>query len=402
MWRRLWLAFAQAVTVGAGLLLAVQVLQPQWLHRAAAPAATSAAPLAADIATARGAAAAAAVGAVAVPAPAPAPASYAEAARRAMPAVVNVYTTKEFAHPALDEPLGPFSRQMLREHRPTELQRVTSLGSGVIVSSEGYVVTNNHVVEGADSINIALGDGRRIDARLVGADPETDLAVLKIDLADLPAIRIGHSEQLRVGDVVLAIGNPFEVGQTVTMGIVSALGRANPSINMYVDFIQTDAAINRGNSGGALVDADGALIGINTAILSSGDGGSLGIGFAIPTSAINEVMPQLIREGRVRRGYFGIEPYDITPEIAAARSLEPSHGVVVNSVVRDAPAGRAGMRPDDVLLAINGAPVTASRAVLAQIARLPPGSTARVTVLRQGRQMELRVEVGERPPPESR
>ena len=271
----------------------------------------------------------------------------------------------------------------------------------MIVTADGYVLTNNHVVQAADEIAVALGDGRRVDARLVGADPETDLAVLKIDLPELPVMIFGRSETLKVGDVVLAIGNPFDVGQTVTMGIVSALGRTNLGINTFENFIQTDAAINEGNSGGALVDSNGHLVGINTAIFSR-TGGSIGIGFAIPTSIITQVMNQIVQNGRVKRGYFGIELYDITPELVDALRLKRKDGVVVRGVLRNGPAGHAGMEPGDVVVSINGANVAERRAMLSQIAQLDPGATATVHILRDAKEMDLKITVGERPAPAAR
>jgi serine protease DegQ len=263
------------------------------------------------------------------------------------------------------------------------------------------VLTNHHVVQAADEIAVALADGRRVPAMLVGADPETDVAVLRIDARDLPVITLGSSDALSVGDVVLAIGNPFDVGQTVTMGIVSAVGRNNLGINRYENFIQTDAAINQGNSGGALVDTAGNLVGINTAIYSR-SGGSIGIGFAIPTALVTEVMRDLIAKGRVTRGYFGIEPVDITPELVAALKLRREQGVVVRGVQRNAPAGNAGMEPGDVLLSINDTAVRDTPGMLNQIAQLAPGSVARVRVERDGRALDLSVTVGERPVPQER
>jgi serine protease DegQ len=387
MLSRLWLLFAQAVTVGVALLFIVATLKPQWLREAPtlAPAPQVTIQQAAAPGTARSA--------VAMK-------SYAEAARRAMPAVVSVYTTKEIRRtPALEDPI--FDR-FFGDRSGGRPERVAGLGSGVIAAAEGYVLTNHHVVQAADEIAVALADGRRVAATLVGADPETDVAVLRIDARDLPVITLGSSEQLSVGDVVLAIGNPFDVGQTVTMGIVSALGRNNLGINRYENFIQTDAAINQGNSGGALVDTAGNLVGINTAIYSR-TGGSIGIGFAIPTAIVTEVMKDLIAKGRVTRGYFGIEPVDITPELVAALRLRREQGVVVRGVQRSAPAGNAGMEPGDVLLSINDVPVRDTPGMLDLIARLAPGSLARVRVERDGRPLDLSVTVGERPvPPERR
>ena len=387
MLSRLWLLFAQAVTVGVALLFIVATLKPQWLRQAPtlAPAPQVTIQQAAAPEAARAAVAAR---------------SYAEAARRAMPAVVSVYTTKEIRRaPALEDPI--FDR-FFGDRSAGRPERVAGLGSGVIAAPEGYVLTNHHVVQAADEIAVALADGRRVAATLVGADPETDVAVLRIDARDLPVITLGSSEQLNVGDVVLAIGNPFDVGQTVTMGIVSALGRNNLGINRYENFIQTDAAINQGNSGGALVDSAGNLVGINTAIYSR-TGGSIGIGFAIPTAIVTAVMKDLIAKGRVTRGYFGIEPVDITPELVAALKLRREQGVVVRGVQRGAPAGNAGMEPGDVLLSINEVPVRDTPGMLDQIARLAPGSVARVRVERDGRPLDLSVTVGERPvPPERR
>ena len=383
---RLWLLFAQTVTVGLALLFIVATLKPQWLREAPTLAPTPQVTI--QQAPAPGAAQAAAV-----------VRSYAEAARRAMPAVVSIYTTKEIRRaPALEDPI--FDR-FFGDRGQGRAERVAGLGSGVIAAAEGYVLTNHHVVQAADEIAVGLADGRRVAAVLVGADPETDVAVLRIDARDLPVITLGSSEQLNVGDVVLAIGNPFDVGQTVTMGIVSAVGRNNLGINRYENFIQTDAAINQGNSGGALVDAAGNLVGINTAIYSR-SGGSIGIGFAIPTAIVTEVMKDLIAKGRVTRGYFGIEPVDITPELVAALKLRREQGVVVRGVQRNAPAGGAGIEPGDVLLSINDLPVRDTPGMLNQIAQLAPGSVAKVRVEREGRPLELSVTVGERPVPQER
>jgi serine protease DegQ len=398
MLRRLWLVFAQATTVGLALLFVVSTLRPQWLGRFAV-AASPAAGAQRTVATAAGAPNSTGVRQVSIEQPTAhtsAQGSYSEAARQAMPSVVSVYTSKQLKRsPGSEDPL---LRQFFGEPNGLEPQRVISLGSGVIASSDGYILTNNHVVQAGDEIAVALTDGRRLSARLVGADPDTDLAVLKVDLQNLPAITFGRSETLKVGDVVLAIGNPFDVGQTVTMGIVSALGRTNLGINTLENFIQTDAAINQGNSGGALVDSSGLLIGINTAIFSR-SGGSVGIGFAIPTSIVIHVMEQIVHTGRVHHGFFGIEPYDITPELVDAMKLKREEGVVVNGVLRNAPAGRAGMEPGDILLSINGSAVTDSRSMLNLIAQLEPGTSAAVRVLREAREVQLSITVGERPPP---
>ena len=394
MLRRIWMIFAQATTVGLALLFVVATLKPQWLAR------EPAAPQASAVPAAPTAGVASAILQVAANEPvnrANAIGSYADAVARAMPAVVNVYTAKQIARGSAEDPIA---RQFFGESTNPEPQSVARLGSGVIVTSDGYVLTNNHVVQAADEIAVALGDGRRVNARLVGADPETDLAVLKIDLPDLPVMTFGRSETLKVGDVVLAIGNPFDVGQTVTMGIVSALGRSNLGINTFENFIQTDAAINEGNSGGALVDSNGHLVGINTAIFSR-TGGSIGIGFAIPTSIVTQVMGQIVQNGRVRRGYFGIELYDITPELVDALRLKRKDGVVVRGLVRNGPASSAGMEPGDVVESINGTPVSDRRAMLSQIAQLDPGVTASVQVLREAKELSLKIRVGERPAPEA-
>ncbi len=387
MLRRLWLVFAQATTVGLALLFIVSTLKPEWLRRAPLPVV---APVVRDVAIQQVAT---------TPARADLVSSYAAAARRALPAVVSVYTTKEIRRtPSIDDPL--FER-FFGDRWRGQSERISSLGSGVIASTDGYILTNHHVVQAADEIAVALSDGRRLDARLIGADPETDLAVLKIDAPNLPMITFGRAEALSVGDVVLAIGNPFDVGQTVTMGIVSALGRNNLGINRFENFIQTDAAINQGNSGGALVDSNGNLVGINSAIYSR-SGGSIGIGFAIPTTIVTQVMEQLIKSGKVVRGYFGIEPVDITPELVEALKLDRSDGVVVRGVQRNAPAGNAGMEPGDVMLSINDAAVHDTPGMLNQIAQLAPGSVAKVKVLRSGREVDLNVTVGERPVPPER
>jgi serine protease DegQ len=385
MLRRLWLLFAQATTVGLAALVIVATLRPEWLRGGPAVVST---PVSGGVAIQQVALSDSATRSQALP-------SYAEAARRAMGAVVSVYTTKELRRSQSEDPI--FERFFGRRH-PNE--RSFNLGSGVIATADGYVLTNNHVIEAAEQIAVKLPDGREIDAQLVGADPESDLAVLKVALTNLPPITFGRSETLRVGDVVLAIGNPFDVGQTVTMGIVSALGRNDLRINPYENFIQTDAAINQGNSGGALIDAAGTLVGINSAIFSR-TGDSVGIGFAIPTSIVTQVMDQLIKTGRVTRGYFGVEPDDVTPELAEMLKLPEAKGVVVRGVQRSAPAGKAGMEPLDVILTINGQAVVNTPGMLAQIAQLAPGTVAKVRVLRKGREAELDVTVGERPPPKA-
>jgi serine protease DegQ len=331
--------------------------------------------------------------------------SYSEAAKKAMPAVVNIFTAKEVKapkQPFLNDPLFRhfFGRgQSGQSGQPQEKRRASSLGSGVIVSSEGYVLTNHHVIESADEIEVLLADGRRSSAKVVGSDPETDLAVVKVDLKGLPAIVFGRPEAAHVGDVVLAIGNPFGVGQTVTMGIVSALGRSHLGINTFENFIQTDAAINPGNSGGALVDAQGNLLGVNTAIYSR-SGGSLGIGFAIPSNMAKSVMEQIIATGGVTRGWIGVEIQEITPDLAESFKLPKNQGAIIAGVMKGGPADKGGMKPGDVLMEIEGKPVTDSSDMLNVIAQLAPGKAAKMKILRDGKPQDIAVDIGKRPKPQ--
>jgi len=379
MRRSRWLALlAQAVTAGLALAFVAVFLRPELLPRGRPVVEVRAVP---DGGTGRTRAVA----------------SYAEAVARAAPAVVNIYTAKlvrERPHPLLQDPL---LRRFFGDALPGARPRVqTSLGSGVIVSADGFLLTNHHVVAGADEIQVALADGRHARARLVGSDRDTDLALLRIDLEDLPAITFGDSGGLRVGDVVLAIGNPFGVGQTVTLGIVSATGRRGLGINTFEDFIQTDAAINPGNSGGALVDSEGRLVGINTAIFSR-SGGSLGIGFAIPAAMAREVMTHLAEHGRVIRGWLGVQIQDVDPRLAASFGLERPAGVVVAGVLRGGPADRAGIVPGDVILEIDGEPVADVAQALERIAAHRPGTRLRLAGLREGRRRSWEATVGERP-----
>ncbi len=382
--RRLWLIFAQAVTVCLAILFVVSVLRPEWVSLGARRA--TPAPAAQPPATTPDAAA-------------PAPVlSFAAAVAHAAPAVVNVYTAKHVDVPSLPVPTDPIARDMIgRLPGGTRRHESTSLGSGVIVRA-GYVLTNYHVVEAADAIEVALADGRETAAQVVGADPETDLAVLKLpaQLGETPVATLGSDGNLRVGDIVLAIGNPFGVGQTTTQGIISALGRNRLGLNNYENFIQTDAAINPGNSGGALIDAAGNVVGINTAIYSQ-TGGSLGIGFAVPIDTARAVMEEIIRTGQVERGWLGIEPQDLTPELARSFRLSNNTGVIIAGVMRDGPAGRGGLRVGDIVRSIDGNDVQNTTSMLAMIALLPPGQEVIVTVLRNGRQMNLKVKIGLRP-----
>ncbi|MCE2949510.1 MAG: trypsin-like peptidase domain-containing protein [bacterium] len=402
--QRMWLLFAQAVTVTLGVWFVAALLRPDLLPAALQP--WRAAPGASATPATGGASA------PAVPAPAagmlpalPATGSYAEAAGRAMPSVVNIYTTARVSprerNPMLEDPFFQF---FFGDRAPggrgrgegEGRQRPASLGSGVIVNAGGFIVTNAHVVDSAAQIEIALSDGRRAPATVVGSDPDTDLAVIKADLGNLPAIGIGDTSKVRVGDVVLAIGNPFGVGQTVTMGIVSALGRNQLGVSAFENFVQTDAAINPGNSGGALIDTQGNLIGINTLIFSR-SGGSQGIGFAIPAETVRQVMEQLIASGQVVRGWLGVETQDLTRTLAESFGIGATGGALVAGVVRGGPAEGGGMRPGDVVVAIEGKPVGDASALLNTVAALKPGSNAAITLVRERKELKVTVKVGTRP-----
>jgi serine protease DegQ len=384
--RRLWLLFAQTVTIVLALYFVYSAVRPEGTGRVVGRIEQRGTPErpAATLEAASGPVA---------------PGSYRDAAGRAMPAVVNILTSK--ARRRSDNPLlnDPFFKRFFGDRGQDgegDGEQQSSLGSGVIVSPEGYILTNNHVVDAADEIEVVLADGRKSPAKVVGLDPETDLAVIKINLTNLPVIVLGQAEQARVGDVVLAIGNPFGVGQTVTLGIVSALGRNNLHINRFENFIQTDAAINFGNSGGALIDTRGNLLGINSAIYSQ-SGGSVGIGFAIPVSTAKTVMEAIIKSGHVVRGWIGVESQDITPELAESFGLAKQSGAIIAGVVRNGPADRAGMKPGDILLMVEGKPVGDTNAMLNLIAQLPPGGKAKMTVMRKNREAVLDVTVGKRP-----
>jgi len=378
--RRYWLLFAQTVTIALGVYAVIAALRPAWLERA---------PTQVGIGTPGHA-----IPVLQAPGAGGAPGSYRDAAGRAMPAVVNILTSKALreTHPLLKD---PFFKRFFGDKMPPQ-EQMASLGSGVIVSADGYILTNNHVVEGADEIEVGLADGRKAEASVVGTDPETDLAVIRIREKNLPVIVLGEPDKARVGDVVLAIGNPFGVGQTVTLGIISALGRNNLHINHFENFIQTDAAINFGNSGGALVDTRGNLLGINSAIYSQ-TGGSVGIGFAIPVSTAKTVLDSIVKHGQVVRGWIGIESQDITPELAGNFGLGRDSGAIIAGVVRGGPADRAGMRPGDILLAVKGRKVGNTNDMMNLIAELPPGEKAPMTVMRKNRETTLAVTVGRRP-----
>ena len=325
------------------------------------------------------------------------PVSYAAAVSRASPAVVNLYTTKVVSKPLPSLYSDPAFKRFFGDNLPQQKRMESSLGSAVLMSKDGYLLTNNHVTAGADQITVALKDGRETLARVIGSDPETDLAVLKIDLADLPAITLGRSDAIRIGDVVLAIGNPFGVGQTVTMGIVSATERHQLGLNTYEDFIQTDAAINPGNSGGALVDAQGNLLGINTAIFSR-SGGSQGIGFAIPVKLAMDVMRSIVEHGQVVRGWLGLEVQALTPELAESFGLLDSPGILVAGVYREGPAAQAGLKPGDVIINIAEKPAQDGRTSMNQVAQMLPGATIKLDILRNGQPRTLLATIGLRPP----
>jgi serine protease DegQ len=390
MLRRFWLFFAQAVTVLLALMFIVVTLKPQWLQRQGQFGTQLASPIVAlrEVAPGTGSGSAATAS------------SYADAAQKAMPAVVNVFSGKGGTLPPTPQANDPLFRYFFGNpkggQQPPE-EPATNLGSGVIVSSEGYILTNQHVVDGADQIEVALADGRRTNAKVVGVDPETDLAVLKINMTNLPTITLGRMDEARIGDIVLAIGNPFGVGQTVTMGIISALGRNHLGINTFENFIQTDAPINPGNSGGALVDAHGNLLGINTAIYSR-SGGSLGIGFAVPVSTAKSVLESIITTGAVTRGWIGVEPQDVTPAIAESFGLEQK-GTIVAGVLQGGPADKAGIKPGDVLLDVNGQEITDTTRLLNVIAQIKPGTDARIHLKRKNKELEVDVTIGKRPPP---
>ncbi len=381
--RKFWLLFAQATTVALAMLFVIHTLRPSLLPNAARSGVVTlyenTGGNGGDLPS---------VG-------------FSRAAQKVMPAVVNVFTSSEVKTPSSPFMDDPRFRFFFGDEFDNVPQQSSSLGSGVIVSHDGYILTNHHVVESADDIEVALADGRTAKGHIVGSDPDTDLAVLKVELGkDLPAITFGQSDQAHVGDIVLAIGNPFGVGQTVTMGIVSALKRNHLGLSTFENFIQTDAAINPGNSGGALVDAEGNLLGINSAIYSP-NGGSLGIGFAIPTSTAKKVMEQIIQNGSVTRGWVGIAVQELTPELAESFKLKDTQGVLIAEVVRGSPADKAGIKAGDILTSIDGKPMTDSTTMLETISALPPGKVAMLKLLRNQSEIVIQVKVGKRPKPKA-
>ncbi|SFW24448.1 Do family serine endopeptidase [Nitrosovibrio sp. Nv17] len=386
---KLWIIFAQTATIFLAILFVVSTLRPELLPSSQRGATITIKEVAIDRKQPSNDAASSVNRG---------PNSFSSAAQAAMPAVVNVFTSKEIKavpHPFLEDPRF---RRFFGDRFESQSRRASSLGSGVIVSPEGYILTNHHVIEAADEIEVALADGRKAKAHVIGSDPETDLAVVKVDIEALPTMTFGHSDHVRVGDIVLAIGNPFGVGQTVTMGIVSALGRSHLGINTFENFIQTDAAINPGNSGGALVDTDGNLIGINTAIVSR-SGGSLGIGFAITTGVARQIMEQIIQTGGVTRGWVGVEVQDLTPELAESFKRSTTQGALIAGVLKSGPADRAGVKPGDILVAVEGKAVTDSAGMLDLVAALRPGEVANITVVRNQAEKSIEIKVGKRPKP---
>jgi serine protease DegQ len=373
--KRTWLLFSQTVTVLVAAWFVAATLKPQWFDQR--PRLASIVPVF-DVSGFERSALVSST-------------SLSTAAQRASPAVVSISTSKAAArNPHANDPWFRFFFGDSPNAQPQ-----AGLGSGVIVSPEGYLLTNHHVVADADEIEVQLSDGRTALAQVIGTDPETDLAVLKINLPDLPVILLGNSEQLEVGDVVLAIGNPFGVGQTVTSGIVSALGRSQLGLNTFENFIQTDAAINPGNSGGALVDVNGHLMGINTAIYSR-SGGSMGIGFAIPTSTTRYVLEAIVKEGTVTRGWLGVEPRQLNEELARHFGVRSTEGVVIAGVLQNGPAAMAGLRPGDVITHIQGQAIGSVSALLSTVAALPPGVPAEVSIERRDARQTLTVVPGRR------
>ncbi len=379
--KKFWLIFAQSVTISLAVVFVTQIFYPKLLNsnlqyiedRIASPSRETSNT-----------------------------GSYSAAAQKAMPSVVNIFTSKKRPinphQQFLDDPLF---KRFFGDQLDDTAQHDNSLGSGVIVNENGLILTNHHVIEAADEIEVALEDGRTVRAHIVGADPDTDLAVLKIDVKNLPAITFADPKKNKVGDVVLAIGNPFGVGQTVTQGIISALGRNHLGISTFESFIQTDASINPGNSGGALIDADGNLVGINSAIYSR-NGGSMGIGFAIPVSIAKQVMEQIVREGSVTRGWIGIEAQDITAELADSFKLKSPQGALIAGIIKNSPAERAGLKAGDVLLEINGLQVIDSSNMLGLISELKPNKQASLKVERHQKEINVPVLIGRRPKLESR
>ena len=393
MVKHLWLLFAQIFTALLAIVFILATFKPQWLEGGPFSSLAGLVGFGESVSTIT-------VKESNIDPSTPNPGSYHEAVKKSMPAVVNIFTSKNGNRNKKKDKSQEPQFRFFGEQDPNQDGFNPNLGSGVIVSSQGLILTNQHVIDGADEIEVALADGRKTKATLIGSDPDTDLAVLKVQIPNLPAaITFGKVESVKVGDVVLAIGNPFGVGQTVTSGIVSALGRDHLGINTFENFIQTDAAINPGNSGGALVDTRGHLIGINTAIFSR-SGGSMGIGFAIPVSTAKEVMESIIQNGSVIRGWIGVEPMNITSEMADTLKIK-KEGVLINGTLRGGPADKAGVKPGDVLKSIDGQAIRDITQLLNKISAIQPGNKVKATVSRKEKEIELEIQVGKRPKPKS-
>jgi serine protease DegQ len=376
--RRFWLLFSQSVTVLLAAYFVVATLKPEWLGKTGE-------------AVNRGVALVEAPSTPATVTGPPPPGSFRASAQKASAAVVSINTLKApERHPQANDPWFRFF------FGDQAMQPQVGLGSGVIVTADGYILTNNHVIEGADEIEVVLNDNRTARGNVIGSDPDTDLAVLKISMERLPAMTIGNSDALQVGDQVLAVGNPFGVGQTVTSGIVSAIGRNQLGINTFENFIQTDAAINPGNSGGALVDVNGHLMGINTAIYSR-SGGSMGIGFAIPVNTAKLVLDGIVKDGVVKRGWIGVEPADLSPELMQTFGVKARHGVLITGVLQSGPAAQAGVRPGDVVVQVAGKDIANVSELLTHVAALKPGDPTKFRVQRRDEGMDLTVTPGLRP-----
>lgn len=378
--RKIWLIFAQTVTVCLGILFVIQTFKPGLFESNQKPIVVKQATSQQTITPVS---------------------TYSDAAKKAMPAVVNIFTSsKNVSNPHQQFMDDPLFRHFFGDQEESEEEDPSdnSLGSGVIVSNQGLILTNHHVISSADAIEVALADGRKLSATIVGVDPESDLALLKVEATNLPSITFANPDQLDVGDVVLAIGNPFGVGQTITQGIVSALGRNHLGINTYENFIQTDASINPGNSGGALIDTSGNLVGINSAIYSR-NGGNMGIGFAIPISIAQQVMEQIVAQGTVTRGWVGVEAQNMTPELAESFALPTASGALIAGVLPNSPAYHAGLKAGDILIAINEKPVINSASMLNLIAVLKPNKQATLKIVRAGKQLDINILIGKRPTP---
>ena len=379
--RKFWLLFSQTVTVLVAAFFVVATLKPQWLDRRPFAGSVGAISVIEAPASSGQRSAGANVG-------------FSAAAKLASAAVVSINTSKAATkNPHAGDPWFKFFYGDQGREEPQG-----GLGSGVIISASGYILTNNHVIEGADEIEVILLDGRKTKAKVIGTDPDTDLAILKVELDKLPVIMLGNSDTLQIGEPVLAIGNPFGVGQTVTGGIVSALGRNKLGINTFENFIQTDAAINPGNSGGALVDASGALMGINTAIYSR-SGGSMGIGFAIPVSTARQVLESIVKDGQVTRGWIGVEPQELNAELMETFNVKTKEGVIITGVLQNGPAGQAGIKPGDVITAVNGKAVGNVTELLGAVAALKPGVAAPLSVQRAGKTSDVSVTPAKRQRP---